>query len=49
MILVNNPGDWSHVYSPLRRAEWHGWAPTDLVFPFFVPIAGVSPRNNSVA
>jgi predicted acyltransferase len=42
MILVNNPGSWKHVYSPLRHAEWHGWTPTDLVFPFFVFIVGVS-------
>jgi predicted acyltransferase len=42
MILVNNPGSESHVYPPLRHAEWHGWTPTDLVFPFFVFIVGVS-------
>ena len=42
MILVNNPGDWSSVYSPLRHAKWHGWTPTDLIFPFFLFIAGVS-------
>jgi predicted acyltransferase len=42
MILVNNPGSWSHVYSPLRHAEWHGWTPTDLVFPFFLFIVGVA-------
>lgn len=42
MILVNNPGSWEHVYPPLRHAEWHGWTPTDLVFPFFVWIVGVS-------
>lgn len=42
MILVNNPGSWKHVYAPLRHAEWHGWAPTDLVFPFFLFIVGVS-------
>jgi predicted acyltransferase len=42
MILVNNPGSWSHVYWPLRHAEWHGWTPTDLVFPFFLFIVGVS-------
>jgi predicted acyltransferase len=42
MILVNNPGSWSHVYGPLRHAQWHGWTPTDLVFPFFVFIVGVS-------
>jgi predicted acyltransferase len=42
MILVNNPGSWKHVYPPLRHAEWHGWTPTDLVFPFFLFIVGVS-------
>lgn len=40
MILVNNPGTWSHVYGPLRHAEWHGCTPTDLVFPFFLFIIG---------
>ncbi|MCU0338865.1 MAG: heparan-alpha-glucosaminide N-acetyltransferase domain-containing protein [Spirosomaceae bacterium] len=42
MILVNNPGDWGHVYAPLLHAEWHGCTPTDLIFPFFLFIAGVS-------
>lgn len=42
MILVNNPGNWSHVYPPLLHAEWHGATPTDLVFPFFVFIMGVA-------
>jgi predicted acyltransferase len=42
MILVNNPGSWKHVYSPLGHAEWHGWTPADLVFPFFLFIVGVS-------
>ncbi len=42
MLLVNNPGSWSYVYPPLRHAQWHGWTPTDLVFPFFVFIVGVS-------
>ncbi|MBT3227966.1 MAG: DUF1624 domain-containing protein [Candidatus Marinimicrobia bacterium] len=42
MILVNNPGSWSHVYAPLRHAKWHGWTPTDLVFPFFLFIVGVA-------
>lgn len=42
MILVNNPGDWGHVYAPLLHAEWHGWTPTDLVFPFFLFVVGVS-------
>ena len=42
MILVNNPGSWSYVYPPLRHAEWHGWTPTDLIFPFFLFIVGVA-------
>lgn len=42
MILVNNPGTWSAVYAPLRHATWHGWTPTDLVFPFFLFIVGVA-------
>jgi len=42
MILVNNPGSWSHIYGPLRHAHWHGWTPTDLVFPFFLFIVGVA-------
>ncbi|OWQ56750.1 DUF5009 domain-containing protein [Stenotrophomonas maltophilia] len=42
MLLVNNPGDWSHVYAPLLHADWHGFTPTDLIFPLFLFIAGVS-------
>ena len=42
MILVNNAGDWSKTYAPLLHAEWHGWTPTDLVFPFFLFILGVA-------
>lgn len=42
MLLVNNPGDWGHVYAPLLHSEWHGCTPTDLVFPFFLFIVGVS-------
>jgi len=42
MVVVNNPGDWSNVYWPLLHAEWNGWTPTDLVFPFFLFIVGVS-------
>jgi predicted acyltransferase len=42
MILVNNPGSWSHIYPPLRHAAWHGWTPTDLIFPFFLFIVGVT-------
>ncbi len=41
MILVNNPGN-DHAYWPLEHAEWNGWTPTDLIFPFFLFIVGVS-------
>ncbi|MGZ3749658.1 MAG: acyltransferase family protein [Mucilaginibacter sp.] len=40
MILVNNPGSWAHIYSPLDHAPWHGLTPTDLVFPFFLFAVG---------
>ena len=40
MILVNNPGSWTHLYSPLEHAKWHGLTPTDLVFPFFLFAVG---------
>ncbi|WP_061207075.1 acyltransferase family protein [Leptospira santarosai] len=42
MILVNNPGSWSYIYSPLKHAEWNGCTPTDLVFPFFLFAVGTS-------
>lgn len=42
MILVNTPGTWSAVYAPLLHASWHGYTLTDLVFPFFIFIVGVS-------
>ena len=42
MILVNNPGSWGHIYAPLEHASWNGLTPTDLVFPFFMFIMGVS-------
>ena len=42
MILVNNPGSWKYVYTPLEHARWNGLTPTDLVFPFFMFIMGVS-------
>jgi predicted acyltransferase len=42
MTLVNNPGTWSAIYWPLEHAEWNGWTPTDLVFPFFIFIVGVA-------
>jgi predicted acyltransferase len=40
MILVNNPGSWGHIFSPLQHASWHGCTPTDLVFPFFLFAVG---------
>ena len=42
MTLVNNPGSWAHIYTPLEHSEWNGCTPTDLVFPFFLFIVGVS-------
>src|ERR671927_40994 len=42
MLLVNNPGTWSAIYPPLEHARWHGWTPTDLVFPFFLFIVGIT-------
>src|SRR5215217_4264443 len=42
MLLVNDPGTWSAIYPPLEHAAWHGWTPTDLIFPFFLFIAGVT-------
>ena len=44
MVIVNTPGTWSYVYEPLRHAQWHGCTLTDLVFPFFLFIIGVSMR-----
>ena len=42
MVIVNNPGTWSAMYWPLEHAEWNGWTPTDLIFPFFLFIVGFS-------
>ncbi len=42
MILVNTPGSWSYIYPPLAHKEWHGITPTDLIFPFFIFILGIS-------
>jgi predicted acyltransferase len=51
MLIVNNPGDWDHIYWPLDHAKWDGCTPTDLVFPFFIFIVGVAipfaAQNNS--
>src|SRR4030081_1111102 len=42
MLLVNDPGSWRAIYPPLEHAPWNGWTPTDLIFPFFLFIAGVT-------
>jgi predicted acyltransferase len=42
MLLVNDPGDWDHVYAPLEHSLWNGCTPTDLIFPFFLFVMGVS-------
>jgi predicted acyltransferase len=42
MVIVNNPGTWTAMYWPLEHAEWDGWTPTDLIFPFFLFIVGLS-------
>lgn len=42
MILVNDPGDWAHIYPPLEHSKWDGCTPTDLIFPFFLFMVGVS-------
>jgi len=42
MLLVNDPGSWEAIYSPLEHAPWNGWTPTDLIFPFFLFIVGVT-------
>ena len=42
MVIVNNPGDWAHVYPPLLHAQWNGWTPTDLIFPYFLFMVGIT-------
>ncbi len=42
MLLVNNPGSWGAVWDPLEHAVWHGWTPTDLIFPFFLFVVGIT-------
>src|SRR3954454_17204498 len=42
MLLVNDPGSWNAIYAPLEHAKWNGWTPTDLVFPFFLFIVGIT-------
>ncbi|HAK31507.1 MAG TPA: DUF5009 domain-containing protein, partial [Sphingobacterium sp.] len=40
MILVNNPGNYHHVFPPLEHSIWHGCTFTDLIFPFFLFAVG---------
>src|SRR5688500_3991181 len=49
MLLVNDPGTWSAIYPPLRHADWHGWTPTDLIFPFFLFIVGITTQLSITA
>ena len=49
MLLVNNPGTWSAIYPPLGHAAWHGWTPTDLIFPFFLFIVGITTQISITA
>ena len=42
MLLVNDPGTWGAIFPPLEHAEWNGWTPTDLIFPFFLFIVGIT-------
>ena len=42
MLLVNNPGSWGAIYPPLEHADWNGWTPTDVIFPFFLFIVGIT-------
>ena len=49
MLLVNNPGTWSAIYPPLGHASWHGWTPTDLIFPFFLFIVGITTHISRAA
>ena len=49
MLLVNNPGTWSQIYPPLEHAAWNGWTPTDLIFPFFLFIVGITTQLSLTA
>jgi predicted acyltransferase len=49
MLLVNDPGTWSAIYPPLEHAEWFGWTPTDLIFPFFLFIVGITTQLSITA
>src|ERR1700722_1856997 len=49
MLLVNDPGSWSHIFPPLAHAAWNGWTPTDLIFPFFLFIVGITTELSRAA
>ena len=49
MLLVNDPGTWGAIYPPLQHAPWHGWTPTDLIFPFFLFIVGITTQLSITA
>src|SRR6476646_9360235 len=49
MILVNDAGDWDKTYHPLLHAPWNGWTPTDLIFPFFLFIVGITTHISMTA
>ncbi len=49
MLLVNDPGTWSAIFPPLEHAEWNGWTPTDLIFPFFLFIVGITTHLSMTA
>src|ERR1700722_13919767 len=49
MLLVNDPGSWSHIFPPLAHAAWNGWTPTDLIFPFFLFIVGITTKLSRAA
>ena len=49
MLLVNNPGSWGAIYPPLEHATWNGWTPTDLIFPFFLFIVGITTHLSAEA
>ncbi|GAC1651922.1 MAG: heparan-alpha-glucosaminide N-acetyltransferase domain-containing protein [Gemmatimonadaceae bacterium] len=49
MLLVNDPGSWEHIYPPLEHAPWNGWTPTDLIFPFFLFIVGITTHLSTTA
>lgn len=42
MIVVNTPGDGATTFAPLKHAAWHGFTPTDLVFPTFMFVVGAA-------